>query len=38
VSVTVNITADKTCEAVMRFKNNLRELYLVKGEKQKLLF
>jgi len=38
VSVTVNITADKTCEAVVRFKNNLRELYLVKGEKQKLLF
>ena len=38
VSVTVNITADKTCEAVVRFKNNLRELYLVKGEKQKFLF
>ena len=38
VSVTVTITADKICETVVRFNNNLRELYLVKGEKQKILF
>ena len=36
--VTASVTADKTCEAVVRYKDSIQRLSLIKGVAHKVLF
>jgi hypothetical protein len=38
MTVTVSVTADKTCEAVVRYQDGIQKLSLAKGVAHKVLF